>query len=124
MLPTFLSHAQFQQRLRQELLNRYPDPAQSLLTWSEELRSVWWTDLDFLQPVLRRAYPDGGRPVLYQPVSLFRSLLLCHQRQFRTLTAWAKCRGSQRLTLVWSERLSREWSRRGPPAMPAARGRG
>ena len=34
----------------------------------------------------------------------------------------ANCRGSQRLTLVWSEWVSREWSRRGPPAMPAAPG--
>lgn len=50
---------------------------------------VWCTDLDPLAPIIRHSYPDDGRPVTYDPLSVFRSLLLCQLRGLRNLTDWA-----------------------------------
>lgn len=82
-------HGKFQEQLRTELRKRYPDPAKSLQTWAEELRTVWCANLDFADPVLRSTYSAVGRPVEYDPKALLRCLLLCQQRGFRGLTQWA-----------------------------------
>ena len=88
LLRPALSHEQFQQRLRAELSSRYPRPAETLLPWANELATVWFTNLDPFRPILALAYPASGRPVVYDPLSVLRSLLLCHQRQFRNITGW------------------------------------
>ncbi|MGC8489375.1 MAG: hypothetical protein ACP5QO_14330, partial [Clostridia bacterium] len=81
-------HHVFQEQLRAELLRCYPDPAEDLLPWAQALRSVWFADLVFAEPVLAAAYSDVGRPTVYSPKDLLRCLLLCQQRACRSLTLW------------------------------------
>ena len=82
-------HTQFQAEARAQLVAHYPDLAVSLRPWDDDLRLVWQADLDFADSVLRPLYSPVGCPVTYDPKALFRSLLLCHQRGFRSLTLWA-----------------------------------
>lgn len=83
-----MPHVTFQEQLRAELLSCYPNPAEGLLPWAADIRTVWFANLDFADALLTATYSDVGRPVVYGPKNLLRCLLLCQQSACRSLTVW------------------------------------
>ena len=85
------SHQQFQASLQRRLaplLRALPSADPS--SFAENLQLVWYANLDAFAPTLAALYdPAVGRPG-FDPLAMFRSLLLMHQRGVLRITDWAE----------------------------------
>jgi hypothetical protein len=75
MLTTCLSHENYQAFLKQHIPGLFYSDPNRLSFFSNHLAALWLLDLDLAIPYFIKHYSANGRPAVFDPTDLFRSLV-------------------------------------------------
>lgn len=102
MLIKCSSHVEFQQFLRQQIPLLWALEKDRVQSFSRSLTKVWLLNLEPAIPLLFRCFSSLGRPVLYDPVCILRSLVLMLDLGCHSVTKWASALRSDSILAVLS----------------------
>jgi hypothetical protein len=103
MLTTCRSHENYQAFLKQHIPGLFYSDPNRLSSFSNHLAALWLLDLDLAIPYFIKHYSANGRPAVFDPTDLFRSLVLMSKtRKFFGITEWSKALRNDRVLAVLS----------------------
>jgi hypothetical protein len=102
MLIKCSSHVEFQQFLQQRIPLLWALEEDRLRSFSRSLIKVWFLNLDPAVPLLSKCFSSMGRPVLYDPVCILRSLVLMLDLGYHSITKWVSVLRSDDILAVLS----------------------
>lgn len=91
MLTKCSSHVEFKLFLQQRIPVLWALEEDRLRSFSRSLIKVWFLNLDPAVPLLSRCFSSSmGRPVLYDPVCILRSLVFMLDLGYHSVTKWVE----------------------------------
>jgi len=89
MLREWISHADYQEKLRLKMLFHWETQRSRVVALDKSISKLYLLNLDPLLPVVKPLYPDLGRPAKNQQ-GIIRSLVLMLDQQEYSITNWAR----------------------------------
>lgn len=103
MLTTCRSHENYQSFLKQNIPALFHSDPNRLSSFSNHLSALWFLDLDLAIPYFIEHYSANGRPAVFDPTDLFRSLVLMSKtHKFFGITEWSQALRNDRVLAVLS----------------------
>jgi hypothetical protein len=103
MLTKCSSHVEFKQFLRKQVPMLWAVDSERLMSFSRSLTKVWFLNLDPAIHLLSKCFsPSMGRPVLYDPVCILRSLVFMLDLGYHSVTKWVDVLRSDGILAVLS----------------------
>ncbi|MDK2877425.1 MAG: hypothetical protein PWR06_141 [Thermoanaerobacteraceae bacterium] len=95
-------HVEFKRFLQQRIPLLWALEKGRLMSFSRSLTKVWFLNLDPAVPLLSQRFSSMGRPVLYDPVCILRSLVLMLDLGYHSITKWVQALRSDDILAVLS----------------------
>ncbi len=103
MLKSCRSHEKYQGFLKQHIPALYHADPNRLVSFSKHLSALWLLDLDPAIPYFIEHYSACGRPAVFDPIDLFRSLVLMTKtRNHFGITEWSQALRNDRVLATLS----------------------
>ena len=103
MLKSCRSHEKYQGFLKQHIPALYHADPNRLVSFSKHLSALWQLDLDPAIPYFIEHYSACGRPAVFDPIDLFRSLVLMTKtRNHFGITEWSQALRNDRVLATLS----------------------